>query len=90
MIPSTTKQVVIGTRKGTSRSIFDQDGNTDTDTNSTDTAQDTFSIGATYDVGRTPKSSYSGKVYETIVYNSELTPSQINQVQNYLQTKWNT
>ena len=90
VIPSTTKQVVIGTRKGTSRSIFDQDGNTDTDTNSTDTAQDTFSIGATYDVGRTPKSSYSGKVYETIVYNSELTPSQINQVQNYLQTKWNT
>ena len=91
IIPSTTKQVVIGTRSSVTREIFDQDGNTDSDNNSSNTAQDTFVVGATWDgTSRSPVADYSGKVYEVIVYGVKLTEAQRNQVQNYLQTKWNT
>ncbi len=89
-IPSTTKQVVIGTRNATDRIIYDQDGVTDTKTNSTNTSQDMFSIGATWETGRTPTADYTGKIYEVIVYDAVLTTEERNQVQNYLQTKWNT
>ena len=89
-IPSTTKQVVIGTRDGTDRIIYDQNGVTDTKTNSSNTAQDMFSIGATWQTGRTPSADYTGKIYEVIVYDVVLTTAERNQVQNYLQTKWNT
>ena len=89
-IPSTTKQVVIGTRNATDRIIYDQDGLTDTKTNSTSTAQDMFSIGASWETGRTPSADYTGKIYEVIVYDVVLTTEERNQVQNYLQTKWNT
>ena len=89
-IPSTTKQVVIGTRDGTTRQVFDQESNTDTKTNSTDTSQDMFSVGASWESGRTPSADYDGKIYEVIVYDSKLTESQKNQVLNYLQSKWNT
>ena len=91
IIPSTTQQVVIGTRSSVTREIFDQDGNTDADNNSSNTAQDTFVVGATWDgTSRSPVADYSGKVYEVIVYGVKLTEAQRNQVQNYLQTKWNT
>ena len=89
-IASTTKQVVIGTRNATDRIIYDQDGLTDTKTNSTDTAQDMFSIGASWETGRTPSADYTGKIYEVIVYDVVLSTAERNQVQNYLQTKWNT
>jgi len=89
-IASTTKQVVIGTRDGTDRYIYDQNGVTDTKTNSTDTAQDMFSIGASWESGRTPVADYTGKIYEVIVYDVVLTTAERNQVLNYLQTKWNT
>ena len=89
-IASTTKQVVIGTRDGTDRIIYDQNGVTDTKTNSTDTSQDMFSIGASWETGRTPSADYTGKIYEVIVYDVVLSTAERNQVQNYLQTKWNT
>ena len=89
-IASTTKQVVIGTRDGTDRIIYDQNSVTDTKTNSTDTSQDVFSIGASWESGRTPVADYTGKIYEVIVYDVVLTTAERNQVQNYLQTKWNT
>jgi hypothetical protein len=81
---------VIGTRNATDRIIYDQDGLTDTKTNSTSTAQDMFSIGASWETGRTPSADYTGKIYEVIVYDVVLTTEERNQVQNYLQTKWNT
>ena len=89
-ITSTTKQVVIGTRDGTDRIIYDQDGNTDTETDSLNTSQDMFSVGAAYESGRTPSADFSGKIYEIIVYDSVLSDAKRNQVLNYLQTKWNT
>lgn len=89
-IASTTKQVVIGTRDGTDRIIYDQNGNTDTKTNSTDTSQDMFSVGAAWETGRTPTADFRGKIYEIIVYDSVLSDTKRNQVLNYLQTKWNT
>jgi len=90
-IPSTTKQVLIGTRASGTREIFDQDGNTDIDTNSSNTLQDTFVVGATWDgTSRSPVQDYSGEIYEVIVYGVKVTEAQRNQVQNYLQTKWNT
>ena len=33
---------------------------------------------------------YDGKVYEVIAYDSKLSTDEINQVMNYLQSKWNT
>ena len=89
-IASTTKQVVIGTRDGTDRIIYDQNGNTDTKTNSSDTSQDMFSVGAAWETGRTPTADFRGKIYEIIVYDSVLSDAKRNQVLNYLQTKWNT
>ena len=89
-IPSTTKQVVCGTRNGTDRTIYDQDGNTDTETDSINSVNDIFSIGAAWQIGRTPSADFSGKIYEVIVWDVVLTKEQREQVFNYLQTKWNT
>jgi len=89
-IPSTTKQVSIGTRDGVTRILYDQNGLTDTETDSSNTSQDMFSVGATWETGRTPVGDLTGKIYEVIVYDRVLTSVEINQVQNYLQTKWNT
>ena len=89
-IPSTTKQVSIGTRDGVTRILYDQNGLTDTETDSSNTFQDMFSVGATWENGRTPVGDLTGKIYEIIVYDRVLTSVEINQVQNYLQTKWNT
>ena len=89
-ISATTKQVVYGTRSGITRKIYDQDGNSATHTNSTNTSQDNFCIGSAWEVGRTPLANFDGKVYEVIVYNTALSGTQLDQVHNYLQTKWNT
>lgn len=89
-IPSTTKQVVYGTRSGTTRTIYDQDGNSALHTNSVNTDQDNFAVGSAWEVGRTPLANFDGKIYEIIVYDSVLSSSQLAQVENYLQTKWNT
>ena len=89
-ITSTTKQVVYGTRSGTTRTLYDQDGNSANRTNSSNTSQDNFAVGSAWEVGRTPLSNFDGKIYEIIVYDSVLSASQLAQVQNYLQTKWNT
>jgi len=89
-VASTTKQVVYGTRSGITRKIYDQDGNSATHTNSTNTSQDNFCIGSAWEVGRTPLANFDGKVYEVIVYNTALSGTQLDQVHNYLQTKWNT
>lgn len=89
-ISATTKQVVYGTRSGITRKIYDQDGNSATHTNSSNTSQDNFCIGSAWEVGRTPLANFDGKVYEVIVYNSLLNDAELEQVHNYLQTKWNT
>ena len=89
-IPSTTKQVSIGTRDGVTRILHDQNGLTDTETDSSNTFQDMFSVGAAWESGRTPSADYTGKIYEIIVYDRVLTSIERNQVQNYLQTRWNT
>ena len=89
-ISSTTKQVVYGTRSGTTRILYDQDGNLASHHNSSNTLQDNFAVGSAWEVGRIPQANFDGKIYEIIVYDSVLTGSQLAQVENYLQTKWNT
>jgi len=85
------KQVVVGTRNGTGQYIKDQLGNDDSDTDGANTSQDVYSIGATYNTsGGAIKNVFKGDIYEVIVYEEELTSSEILQVQNYLISKWNT
>jgi len=85
------KQVGIGTRNGTTQFIEDNAGNTTSNTSGANTSQDIYSIGATYNVsGGAIKNVFKGSIYEVIVYEEELTTSEIAQVKNYLISKWNT
>ena len=88
-IPVTTRQVVYGYRDGTTSFVGDQSGNTNSNTQATNVTGDHFNIaGATFRgfLG----GMYDGKVYEVIAYDSKLSTDEINQVMNYLKSKWNT
>ena len=89
-IPSTTRQVVVGKRQGTSRTITDQLGNTNTQTNSANVVLQAYVLGGTSYIGGSFLDAYKGKIYEVIQYNVSLTDSEIEEVTNYLETKWNT
>lgn len=88
-IPVTTKQVVFGQRKGTAQVISDQLGNTNTNANAINVTTDGFNLG-----GAEYRSSFrgqlDGKIYEVIAYDNDLSTAEIDQVMNYLTTKWNT
>jgi hypothetical protein len=85
------KQVAIGTRNATNQYIEDDIGNNTSNALGTNTSQDVYSVGATFNAGGGQvKNAFEGMIYEVIVYSVELTSSQVSQVQNYLKSKWNT
>jgi len=85
------RQVITGRRAGTTQYILDQEQNTDTNSSATNTTSDIYSIGAVVSSsGTSDRNEFRGEIHEIIVYNVELTDSETQQVQNYLQSKWNT
>jgi len=90
VIPSTTRQVVVGKRQGASRTVIDQLGNTNTQTNSANVVPQAYVLGGISYIGGSFLDPYKGKIYEVIQYNVLLTDSEIEEVTNYLTTKWNT
>ncbi len=73
----------------TTKFVSDQEGNTDSDALATNITTDHYNLGgATYRGFN--KGMYDGKIYEVIQYDSALSQSEIDQVTNYLTTKWNT
>ncbi len=90
-IGTETKQVVYGYRNGTTAFVGDQLGNTNTNTGATNPSASypKYAIGGalyrSYGGG-----VYDGRIYEVIHYDVQLTDAQIQQVMNYLTTKWNT
>ena len=88
----TTKQVVCGTYDGsTDVKFYNQNGLQNSKTTGITTAtQDQFAVGGSKQNATTVADEFDGKIYEVIVYDTELTDAQREQVFNYLQTKWNT
>lgn len=88
----TTKQVVCGTYDGsTTVKFYNQNGLQNTKTTGiTTSSKDQFAVGGGKASGTTVTSEFDGKIYEVIVYDTELTDAQREQVFNYLETKWNT
>ena len=90
-IPVTQAQVVCGYRDGTTQAIIDQDGNTASNTSASGVyANHTFVGGAVKSSNGKIQYAYGGKIGEVIMYNRKLTTSEIDEVMNYLKTKWNT
>ena len=88
-IPVTQRQAVVGQRNGTQNLIIDQEDNQDTNSSATTSSTNFYCLGGSEFRGFIG-SAYSGKIYEVIAYNSKLGTDDINQVMNYLKTKWNT
>ena len=88
----TTKQVVCGTYDGsTDVKFYNQNGLQNSKTTGITTAtQDQFAVGGSKQNATTVADEFDGKIYEVIVYDTELTEAQREQVFNYLTTKWNT
>lgn len=80
----TTARLVIGTRSGTSQSVYRDGGTPSTNTNATDLVMTSLTIGNT----NTSGNRFNGLIAEIIVYSKLLTASEINQVGNYLQAEW--
>ncbi len=90
-IPVTQAQVVCGYRDGTTQAIIDQDGNTASNTSSAGVfANHTFVGGAVKSSNGKIQHPYDGKIGEVIMYSRKLTTTEIDEVMNYLKTKWNT
>jgi len=91
-ISITTKQVVCGTFDGSSTCKFINSNGiqTTTTTGVTTSSPDQFAVGGGKFSSTNVNSEFDGKIYEVIVYDTELTEAQRNQVFNYLETKWNT
>ena len=90
-IPVTQVQVACGYRDGTTQAIIDQDGNTTSNTSASGVfANQTFVGGAVKSSNGKIQNPYGGKVGEVLLYNRKLTTSEIDEVMNYLKTKWNT
>ena len=91
-IAITTKQVVCGTYDGsTDVKFYNQNGLQSTQsTGVTTSTKDQFAVGGGKFSSTVVNSEFDGKIYEVIVYDTELTDAQREQVFNYLETKWNT
>ncbi len=91
-IAPTTKQVVCGTFDGTNTCKFINSNGiqTTTTTGVTTSTKDQFAVGGGKFNSSSVTYEFDGKIYEVIVYDTELTEAQRVQVFNYLETKWNT
>tara|TARA_R110000764_G_scaffold86056_1_gene166660 strand:- start:2305 stop:6294 length:3990 start_codon:yes stop_codon:yes gene_type:complete len=88
-IPVTQRQAVVGQRNGTQNLIIDQENNQDTNSLATTSSTNFYCLGGCEFRGFIGQ-PYSGKIYEVIAYNTDLSDAEINQVMNYLKSKWNT
>ena len=85
----TDLSIAIGTRSGTSVTIKDGNGNSDTATSGADdTTVNNFTVGASSGNGSTDYYEFNGKIYELVCYSRALTSDEIEKSIAYLKNKW--